>query len=94
MHLHPDPVVTYIIERNINYTNSCVTYCRFCAFYRRPGHAEVYVLSHEELGKQDLRAASTTAASRSCSRAATIPDLPLTWYEEMLRFIKARVPDR
>ena len=50
--LHPEPVVTYIVERNINYTNSCVTYCRFCAFYRRPGHAEGYVLSHEQLASK------------------------------------------
>ncbi len=48
--LHPDPVVTYIIDRNINYTNVCVADCQFCAFARRPKHAEGYVLSFEEIG--------------------------------------------
>src|ERR1041385_7682974 len=48
--LHPEPVVTYIIDRNINYTNVCVADCQFCAFYRRPKHAEGYVLSFEQIG--------------------------------------------
>ena len=42
--LHPDPVVTYIIDRNINYTNVCVADCGFCAFARRPKHGDGYVL--------------------------------------------------
>ena len=50
---HPDPVVTYIIDRNINYTNVCVADCKFCAFYRRPKHNEGYVLSFEQIGAQD-----------------------------------------
>ena len=48
---HPDGVVTYIVDRNINYTNVCVADCKFCAFYRRPKHAEGYVLSFEEIGQ-------------------------------------------
>ncbi len=50
--LHPENVVTYIIDRNINYTNVCVADCKFCAFYRRPKHAEGYVLSFEEIGRK------------------------------------------
>ena len=46
---HPTPVVTYIVDRNINPTNVCITDCGFCAFYRPPGHAEAYVLSREEI---------------------------------------------
>ena len=45
--LHPDQVVTYIIDRNINYTNACNAFCTFCAFYRAPRHEEVYVLPHD-----------------------------------------------
>src|SRR5256885_17213367 len=48
--LHPENVVTYIIDRNINYTNVSVADCKFCAFYRRPKHAEGYVLSFEQIG--------------------------------------------
>ena len=47
---HPDPMVTYIIDRNINYTNVCVADCQFCAFFRRPKHGEGYVLSFEQIG--------------------------------------------
>ena len=92
MHLHPDPVVTYIVERNINYTNACVTYCRFCAFYRRPGHKEVYVLSHEELGRKidELR---EHGGIQILLQGGHHPDLPLTWYEEMLRFLKREYPE-
>ena len=47
--LHPEPVVTYIIDRNINYTNFCTEYCSFCAFYRPLGHKEGYLLSMEQI---------------------------------------------
>src|SRR5213594_860508 len=45
--LHPDGVATYIIDRNINYTNACNAFCSFCAFYRPPKHDEVYVLPYD-----------------------------------------------
>ncbi len=47
---HPHGVVTYIVDRNINYTNVCVADCGFCAFYRRPKHGEGYTLSYEQIG--------------------------------------------
>ena len=50
--LHPENAVTYIIDRNINYTNVCVADCKFCAFYRRPKHDEGYVLSFEQIGRK------------------------------------------
>ena len=50
---HPDGVVTYIIDRNVNYTNVCVARCSFCAFYRPVGSSEGYVLSFDEIFRQD-----------------------------------------
>src|SRR5713101_2256792 len=50
--LHPEPVRTYNIDRNINYTNVCAAVCDFCAFFRKSGAAEAYVLSREELYKK------------------------------------------
>jgi len=50
--LHPEPIVTYVVSRNINYTNVCVDYCSFCAFYRPPGHKEGYVLPLESSCKR------------------------------------------
>jgi len=89
--LHPDPVVTYIVERNVNYTNVCVTYCRFCAFYRRPGHAESYVLTHEQLGKK-IEELLEVGGIQVLLQGGHHPDLPLSWYEDMLRFLKSSYP--
>src|SRR5262245_8779274 len=47
---HPGRIVTYICDRNVNYSNVCVTYCSFCAFYRPPGHEEGYVQTYEQIG--------------------------------------------
>ncbi|MHC4817982.1 MAG: cyclic dehypoxanthinyl futalosine synthase [Planctomycetota bacterium] len=91
LHLHPEPVVTYIVERNINYTNSCVTYCRFCAFYRRPGHAEEYVLSHAQLASK-IEEVIGLGGIQILLQGGHHPDLRLTWYEEMLRFLRAEFP--
>ena len=91
MHLHPERRVTYIIERNINYTNSCVTYCRFCAFYRRPGSSEVYVLTNEQL-RQKIQEMVDAGGIQILLQGGHHPDLPLTWYEEMLGFIKGEFP--
>ena len=51
--LHPDGVVSYIIDRNINYTNFCTEYCSFCAFYRPMGHKEGYILPKEVILRED-----------------------------------------
>ncbi|MHC4817571.1 MAG: cyclic dehypoxanthinyl futalosine synthase [Planctomycetota bacterium] len=91
LRLHPEPVVTYIVERNINYTNSCVTYCRFCAFYRRPGHAEEYVLTHAQLGEK-IEDVLRHGGVQILLQGGHHPGLPLTWYEEMLRFIRSNYP--
>jgi len=91
LRLHPEPVVTYIVERNINYTNSCVTYCRFCAFYRRPGHAEEYVLSHAQLGEK-IEDVLGHGGVQILLQGGHHPGLPLTWYEEMLGFIRSNFP--
>ena len=72
---HPDGVVTYIVDRNVNYTNVCTTSCRFCAFYRPVGHPEGYVLSREELGQKlqevvDAGRRADPAPGRAQPRAA------------------------
>ena len=53
--LHPENIVTFIVDRNINYTNVCVADCGFCAFYRRPKHHEGYTLSHTSRSVPRLR---------------------------------------
>jgi cyclic dehypoxanthinyl futalosine synthase len=89
--LHPGRRVGFIIERNINYTNICVTYCSFCAFYRAPGHGEGYVLAPEVLHR---KVAETLAMGGTgiLLQGGHHPDLPLSYYEEMLSGIKERFP--
>jgi cyclic dehypoxanthinyl futalosine synthase len=88
---HPDGIVTYIIDRNVNYTNVCVARCNFCAFYRPIGHAEGYVLGFDEIyGKIDETIA--VGGGQLLLQGGHNPDLPLEWYEDLFRAVKARYP--
>ncbi len=85
--LHPEGVVTYVIDRNVNYTNVCVSGCRFCAYYRPPGHPEAFVLPAGEL-RQKLHEAKELGATQVLLQGGLHPDLRLPHYREMLRIIK------
>jgi len=85
---HADGVVTYIVDRNVNYTNVCTTSCRFCAFYRPVGHPEGYVLSREVLG-QKLQEVVDAGGVQILLQGGLNPDLPITWYEDLFRWMKA-----
>jgi dehypoxanthine futalosine cyclase len=87
--LHPDGRVSYIVDRNINYSNVCVTDCRFCAFYRRPKDDEAYVLSYEEIGRK-IDEAKAVGAVQILLQGGHNPYLPLDWYLELLRYIRER----
>lgn len=88
-----DPAtVTYLVDRNINYSNVCITDCLFCAFYRPPGDKEAYVLTREEFAQKigELRAIGGT---RILLQGGHHPDLKLEWYEDLLRWLRAEFPD-
>ena len=88
---HPDRIVTYIVDRNVNYTNVCVARCRFCAFYRPVGAADGYVLGFDEIfGKIDETIA--VGGGQLLLQGGHNPDLPLAWYEDLFRAVKARYP--
>ncbi|MBX6394505.1 MAG: dehypoxanthine futalosine cyclase [Alicyclobacillaceae bacterium] len=89
--LHPDDVVTFVINRNINYSNICDTYCSFCAFYRRPGHPEGYVLPDEVIFEK-IEETVRLGGTEILMQGGTHPDLPLEYYTNLLRKIKARFP--
>ncbi len=89
--LHPEGVVTYIVDRNINYTNVCVADCKFCAFYRRPKDAEGYVLSFEEIGRK-IEEAKRLGAVQILMQGGHNPYIPFAWYLDLLRYIKAHHP--
>jgi cyclic dehypoxanthinyl futalosine synthase len=88
---HPDPLVTYVVDRNINYSNICVCCCKFCAFYRTPDQDGGYVLTHEEIG-QKIQTTLDLGGTQILMQGGHHPDLPLTWYEDMLRYIKTNHP--
>src|SRR3979411_3148472 len=87
--LHPERVVSYIIDRNINYTNFCTEYCSFCAFYRPMGHAEGYILSKEEIF-QKIQETLDLGGTGILMQGGLHPDLKIEWYEDLLRSIKQR----
>jgi cyclic dehypoxanthinyl futalosine synthase len=86
--LHPGPVVTYIVDRNVNYANACVTGCAFCAFHRPPGHPEEYVLSREALAEK-IRETKAAGGVQILLQGGNHPTLRLEWYEDLLRFMKS-----
>ena len=89
---HPEPVVTYIIDRNVNYTNVCVAHCNFCAFYREVGHSEGYVLGFEEIFKK-IEETQSLGGVQLLLQGGHNPDLPIAWYEDLFRAVKQRYPD-
>ncbi len=89
--LHPGPIRTYNIDRNINYTNVCTAVCDFCAFYRKPKSPEGYVLSREEL-RQKIAETVALGGDQILMQGGLHPDFPLEWYEELLRDIKSQFP--
>ena len=89
--LHPEPVRTYNIDRNINYTNICTAVCDFCAFYRGPKDAEGYVLPRAELMDKIAEAVSL-GGNQILLQGGLHPTYKIEWYEEMLREIKQQFP--
>jgi cyclic dehypoxanthinyl futalosine synthase len=89
---HPDNLVTYIIDRNVNYTNVCVARCNFCAFYREVGHGDGYVLGFEEIFRK-IEETQALGGVQLLLQGGHNPDLPLQWYEDLFRAVKQKFPD-
>jgi len=84
---HPEPVATYIIDRNINHTNFCTEYCSFCAFYRPMGHEEGYVLSKEAIG-QKIQETIDVGGTGVLMQGGVNPDLKIEYFEDLFSWIK------
>lgn len=87
----PDPVVTYIIDRNINYTNICVDLCSFCAFYRPVGSDEGYVLPYEEIDRK-IDELVELEGIQILMQGGLNPKLKIEFYEDLFRHLKSRYP--
>ncbi|HZG14861.1 MAG TPA: cyclic dehypoxanthinyl futalosine synthase [Candidatus Bathyarchaeia archaeon] len=88
---HPEPITTFVIGRNINYSNICDTYCRFCAFYRPPGSSEGYVLPDEVIF-QKIQETVDVGGTEILMQGGTNPNLKIDYYVNLLRGIKQRFP--
>jgi len=86
---HPEGIVSYIIDRNINYTNFCTEYCSFCAFYRPVGHKEGYILPTETI-LDKIQETIDLGGTGILMQGGLHPDLKIEWYEDLLRAIKSR----
>ncbi len=89
--LHPGNTVTYIVDRNINYTNVCVADCGFCAFYRRPKDAEGWTLSYEQIGTK-IDEVKALGGVQILMQGGHNPYIPFEWYLDLLRYIKQHHP--
>jgi cyclic dehypoxanthinyl futalosine synthase len=85
----PGPLATFIIDRNINFTNVCTSGCRFCAFHRAPGSPEAYVLSHDAIHAK-IQETLDLGGTAVMMQGGLNPDLDVAYYEQMFRSIKER----
>src|SRR4051812_34353620 len=86
--LHPTADRTYVIDRNINYTNVCTAKCTFCAFRRDHEDEDSYTLSYETIG-QKIRELVAIGGTQILMQGGMNDRLPIEWYEELLRYIKS-----
>lgn len=87
LRLHPDPTVTYVIDRNINYTDICISACKFCAFFKSPEQGDGQVLSQEVLAEK-IAETQALGGTQILLQGGLHPEKPLAYYEDMLRFMK------
>jgi cyclic dehypoxanthinyl futalosine synthase len=88
---HPEGVVSYIIDRNVNYTNACTEYCTYCAFYRPVGHKESYVHPKQVLF-QKLQETSDLGGTGILMQGGLHPELKIEWYEDLLSSMREKFP--
>ncbi|MBZ7987546.1 dehypoxanthine futalosine cyclase [Campylobacter canadensis] len=89
--LHPEKITSFVVDRNINYTNVCLVDCKFCAFYRHAKDSDSYVLSFEEIGKK-IEELIAIGGTQILFQGGVHPKLDITWYEELLSYISTNYP--
>ena len=89
--LHPDPIRTFIVDRNISYTNACIVDCDFCAFYRRPDDPEAYTLTMEQILAK-VRELAELGGTQVLIQGGVNPKLPIEFYLDMIRTIRREFP--
>ena len=87
----PGKAVTYLIDRNINYTNVCTINCHFCSFYRTPGHNESYTQTVDQISERIVEL-ERIGGSRILMQGGVNPSLPIGWYTDLLQELSKRHP--
>jgi len=88
---NPDKIITFIVDRNVSYTNACVVDCDFCAFYRSPGHPEAYTLTYDEIF-QKIQELVDVSGTQVLIQGGVNPELPLEYYLDLITAIRSRFP--
>lgn len=91
MDMHPDGRVTYLVDRNINYTNTCTINCQFCSFYRPPGHEEEYTQTFEQISDR-VRELESIGGVRILMQGGVNPSLPFQWYLDLITHLRHHHP--
>jgi cyclic dehypoxanthinyl futalosine synthase len=91
-HKHPHGRVSFVVDRNVNYTNVCTTQCRFCAFYRDAGHPEAYLLDPAEILAK-VRELAEHGGTQLLMQGGLHPELQIDWFEELFRAIRTQFPE-
>ncbi len=89
--LHPDKITTFVVDRNINYTNICLVDCKFCAFYRHAKDSDSYVLTYEQIGEK-IEELLAIGGTQILFQGGVHPKLDITWYENLLKYISQNYP--
>ncbi|QQF51608.1 dehypoxanthine futalosine cyclase [Campylobacter fetus] len=90
--LHPDKITTFIVDRNINYTNTCWVDCKFCAFYRHVNEDEAYILSFDEIDHK-IEELIAIGGTQILFQGGVHPKLKIEWYENLVEHIAKKYPD-
>lgn len=89
--LHPEPVITFVIDRNVSYTNICIVDCDFCAFYRRPDHKEGYTLTNDQIFEK-IQELVDMGGTQVLIQGGVNPNLPLDYYINLIRAVREKFP--
>lgn len=89
--LHPEKITTFVVDRNINYTNVCWVDCKFCAFYRHAKEGDSYILSYEEIGKK-IEELLAIGGTQILFQGGVHPKLKIEWYEDLVAWISENYP--
>lgn len=92
LELHPEKITTFIVDRNINYTNICCIDCDFCAFYRHANNKDAYVLPFEKIG-QKIEELEKIGGTQILFQGGVNPKLKIEWYEDLVEFIAKNYPN-